>query len=423
MQVDGCTGLTSVLHAHLLGATEGLTELSMRQCPDLLALQGAQSLGQLTQLVKVDMSGCSSLSDTFLARLVAERPRASLTWLDVSDGGHLTDAGLDLLGEAYPSLRYLAVQRNPCITDAGVEAVVRRCEVLDTLLLSGLSLLTDRCVTVMTVLHKGLRTLGLSGCPRLTDEALHCLGDCTRLISLDVSGCVRVTDRGLARLSSKGLTSLHACRLPLLTDQGLQALATKLPGLQTLDLSACTQVAGCTHPPNLPALLPPRACLSVRCLVCMSSCVLGGAAQVTPSGVEVLLSSCTSLTSLNAHDCPSVDVAAWAAPEPHQLMLTSRFLGAVLEPGFSGFRLVDRWSRAREMERRRAEREQQAALRIQPWFRIIAARRAAEQARKLHKAERLVAVRMVQAAMRGFLIRKKMRIIRKLWKRFVPIFR
>jgi hypothetical protein len=236
-------GLTSILHAHLLGATTQLTTLCLRQCPDLLSLQGAPSLGQLSSLTSLDLSHCPSLSDDFIERLVAVRPHcAPLTRLEASDGGRLSDRGLLLLAEAYPLLTYLSLERNPRLTDGGVEALIRRCPLLETLLLSGLTLLTDRVVAVLTLMHKGLRHLSLAGCTRLSDEAMYGLGDCAGLLSFDISGCNGIGDRGIARLSSACLTSLSVRQLPLLTDQGLQAVATKLHKLRALDLSHCQQV-------------------------------------------------------------------------------------------------------------------------------------------------------------------------------------
>lgn len=243
MQVEGCTGLSSVLHAHLLGSTSRLSDLCLRRCPALLGLQAVPSLAQLASLTRLDLSCCPTLDDEVLERLTAPRPHcAPLTWLDVSDGGRVSDRGLGLLAEAYPNLTYLSLQRNPRLTDGGVEVLVRRCPVLQTLLLSGLTLLTDRSVGILTVLHKGIRSLDLAGCSRLTDGALQSLGDCRQLECLDLSDCRGVGDRGVARLSSAYLKEMRLRHLPLLTDQGLQALANKLHQLHTLDLAHCPQV-------------------------------------------------------------------------------------------------------------------------------------------------------------------------------------
>jgi hypothetical protein len=103
--------------------------------------------------------------------------------------------------------------------------------------------------------------------------------------------------------------------------------------------------------------------------------------------------------------------------------LSERFLGVVEEPGFVGLRVTDRYARQRHLDRQRLGVEHKFAAVLQAWYRQRLDKKRADRNRKFEIAKRTVAIRLMQAAIRGWRVRRRIERARKVWRHFVPKFR
>eukprot|EP00854_Cymbomonas_tetramitiformis_P012785 gene12785-15113_t len=250
-----------------------------------------------SQLLTLRASSATRIDDAALF--------VNLTDLDLSDCAEeeLTDA----------TLKALTPRLSPCLTCLNLAGESH-------------SQLTPLGLTALTSLT-ALRLLAMDGCPAAAaPPGLSALGRLTSLTSLSLNGC-SVTDEGLEGLSMlTNLAHLDLRRCKLLTDQGMPSLfhmasltslnlgggltnvASHLPGLRSLDLSLCPQVAD-TALADLTCKLTALTCLN------LSMCE-----RLTDEGL-VSLAPLTSLASLDISLCKDLtDAAVGALPARHNAL-------------------------------------------------------------------------------------------------------
>ena len=159
------------------------------------------------------------IRDSDLEQLASETGVKRLASLRLSKCKQVTDAGLNALAGACPSLASLVLYRCDEITDAGVKALAAGC--------------------------RSLESLRVFFCEKVTDAGVKALADgCTSLRLLDLSWCRKVTDAGVKALAEgcAGLESLILSWCVKVTDAGVKALAAGCAGLESLDLWGCEKV-------------------------------------------------------------------------------------------------------------------------------------------------------------------------------------
>lgn len=133
--------------------------------------------------------------------------------------------------------------------------------------------------------------------PEVTDEGLQAVAALTQLQSLHLGGACGLGERTCAALARRlpGLTSLQLTDCPSLSDGALFRLAPLVPGLLRLGLCGCTGVtdialAGVLRGATRRAQLG-RAWLALGCLRCGSG---GSGVQLSPACAHTACPACNS---------------------------------------------------------------------------------------------------------------------------------
>nr|KAF6407396.1 leucine rich repeat containing 29 [Molossus molossus] len=151
------------LHQELEDHASGPKDSSPQpQGPSLLMLQALQEL---------DLTACSKLTDTSLAKVLQ-----------------------------FPQLRQLSLSLLPALTDKGLVAVARGCPSLERLALSHCSLLSDEGWAQAASSWPRLQHLNLSSCSQLTEQTLDTIGQaCKQIQMLDVAMCPGISMAAVRR--------------------------------------------------------------------------------------------------------------------------------------------------------------------------------------------------------------------------------
>ncbi|XP_023379294.1 F-box/LRR-repeat protein 2 isoform X2 [Pteropus medius] len=139
---------------------------SQPQGPSLLMLQALQEL---------DLTACSKLTDTSLAKVLQ-----------------------------FPQLRQLSLSLLPALTNKGLVAVAKGCPSLERLALSHCSLLSDEGWAQAARCWPRLQYLNLSSCSQLTEQTLDTIGQaCKQIQMLDVAMCSGISMAAVRRFQAQ----------------------------------------------------------------------------------------------------------------------------------------------------------------------------------------------------------------------------
>jgi hypothetical protein len=142
---------------------------------------------------------CRKVNDTGLASIAASATCGELTRVDLGGCSKITDGGLASLAAGCSAITYLNLTCCYEITDRGLKSLADGCGAI-----------TD---------------LNLTCCYDITDTGLKSLvAGCGAITRLNLSHCSLITDTGLANLAGCALTHLDIFRCPLITNQGLEGL-------------------------------------------------------------------------------------------------------------------------------------------------------------------------------------------------------
>ena len=134
---------------------------------DEISETGLEFLGQLDQLIAVDLTGTQT-----------------------------SDSSLKTLGQS-GHLRSVTLSSCRLMTDLGLTKFATSCTHLESLNLSFCTQLTDNAIRSMAFCCKYLTKLNVCSCPLLTDMSLQYLsGVCKFLHEIDISYCPLITDKG-----------------------------------------------------------------------------------------------------------------------------------------------------------------------------------------------------------------------------------
>ncbi|XP_049720129.1 F-box/LRR-repeat protein 2-like isoform X2 [Elephas maximus indicus] len=278
----------------------------------------------------LDLSGCNSLftSGTLLAQPeMAQRVREalhSLRELNLAGLRDLADLSFNRLSSCAPSLErlslaycHLTFELSPAQGSMGpqdscpsllsfrnlLRFVKERAGKLRALDLSGTGLLPEALQALGQVPGLQLQELSLHSCRDLSTEAVAAL--CRQqpgLTSLDLSGCSELADGALLAVSLglRHLRRLSLRKLQRLTDVGCKALGG-LRELQSLDMAECCLVSGRGLAQALGsahrAPLPLTSLSLAYCSSLKDASVLSLIPELGPSLRVLDLSSCVALTN------------------------------------------------------------------------------------------------------------------------------
>jgi hypothetical protein len=187
---------------------------------------------------------------------------SSCSLLEVLDLSHLTNI-TDKAGRCIQRLiflRALFLRDNWQLTNESVDAITTTCSKLEQLTLWGCVRLRhlkfDSCnhsgtINAQATTSNRLVILNLWGCHDLVDDAAFVLSNIPNMSCLIVCECHRLSDRFVEILvegveqkrgEEGGLHHLHLRYLKRITDTALIAIALKLRGLISLDLTFCSKI-------------------------------------------------------------------------------------------------------------------------------------------------------------------------------------
>ena len=132
----------------------------------------SKSLLNLRNLVHLDLSSCSKLTDTSLTVVMNFK---SLRTLALGSLPGLSDKTLSAISTGIPSLEDINLAQCKNINDAGMTDITKRLKRLTSVNISGCEKLTDKTVTALYVNTKTLKKLDVSLCSRISLDAVEIL--------------------------------------------------------------------------------------------------------------------------------------------------------------------------------------------------------------------------------------------------------
>jgi len=235
LELTGCSQVTDgVLPS--LAPLQSLQSLCAAHCYDMLSAS-APSLAALTALTELDLTHCYHLSMPGLLAGAACLPSLSALYLAGCDA--LVGGDLGALGRL-PSLTKLSLRENEDLQlSAALLGALPRLRSLD---LADCFLIGAADLAPLHLLPH-LHTLCLDSCVKVGDEALDALTGCAELRNLSLAKCYQVTDEGLGKLASlPQLTALDISCIVRVTDAGLLELQAA-PSLAHLNAGGCSVTA------------------------------------------------------------------------------------------------------------------------------------------------------------------------------------
>ncbi|CAF1384829.1 unnamed protein product [Adineta ricciae] len=140
---------------------------------DKITETGLELIGQMEQLILVDLTGTQS-SDTSLKVLGNSGHLRSVT---LSSCRKITDLGLTKFATTCPALEHLNLSFCAQLSDNAIRSMAFCCKYLTTLNICSCSLLTDMSLQYLSGVCKYLYEIDISYCQLMTDKGLKCLGD------------------------------------------------------------------------------------------------------------------------------------------------------------------------------------------------------------------------------------------------------
>ncbi|XP_052285316.1 dynein regulatory complex subunit 6-like isoform X3 [Dreissena polymorpha] len=185
------------------------------------------------RLRELNLTNCIRVGD--MAMVNIHKRCHNLTYLSVCFCEHISEAGIELLGQTHSltsvdisgcncgdqglsalgnnSRRDVTLSECASITDLGLQKFAQQCKNIERLDLSHCMQITDGAIKNLAFCCRMLNVLNLAGCKLVTDLSIQYLsGVCHYLVQLDVSGCLLITDKALKYLR-KGCKKLKLLTL------------------------------------------------------------------------------------------------------------------------------------------------------------------------------------------------------------------
>ncbi|XP_039744873.1 F-box/LRR-repeat protein 20 isoform X5 [Pteropus medius] len=214
LDLSGCSELTD---GALLAVSRGLQHLQHLNLRKLQRLTdaGCTALGGLWELQSLDMAECCLPHQKLEHQASGPKDPSSqpqgpsllmlqaLQELDLTACSKLTDTSLAKVLQ-FPQLRQLSLSLLPALTNKGLVAVAKGCPSLERLALSHCSLLSDEGWAQAARCWPRLQYLNLSSCSQLTEQTLDTIGQaCKQIQMLDVAMCSGISMAAVRRFQAQ----------------------------------------------------------------------------------------------------------------------------------------------------------------------------------------------------------------------------
>ncbi|XP_042044047.1 uncharacterized protein LOC121789731 [Salvia splendens] len=306
------------------------TEIRIRDCSWLSEEQfvkifGGCNTSKLTVL-QFDQGG-ACMPDYVLHSTLARLPNSlpALTAISLKGAYRLSDAGLNMLASAAPSLKSVDISQCPLLTSEGIcslasslRLVLRELYIdnshgidamlilpallmlgnLEVLSVAGILTVSDDFVSEFVSTHGSrMKELVLADCKELTDSSLQVIGDkCANLQAIDLTNLDKLTDISIGHLANgcQAIQMLKLCRNSF-SDEAIAAyLDVNGAFLKCLSLNNVIQVS------RLTALSLARNCKNLRSLD------LSWCRNLTNEALGLIVDSCLLLEVLKLFGCTQV---------------------------------------------------------------------------------------------------------------------
>ena len=290
------------------------------------------------QLLQINLSMCSSLTDTGLAEFVGSCPK--LGGVCVSFCEEVTDESVTSLAAHFPRIHTLDVSYTQ-VTDAGLVQFGKGCRELKLLNLRGLTI-SDAGLHELAKGCLGLEQLNVCECHEITDEGVRSLAQfCPALSTLELA-YTDVGDAGLARLGEgcRALTRLFLRALDI-SDVGMCKVAEGCPMLEEVHLGACNLIGDDTVSSlakNCPGLTMldlsltrvkdaglVRLAVGCGALKKLVLCYLG----ISDAGLDKLAQGCPRIVDVDLRECGLITEEGATSLATHCTMLRTLRLNGV----------------------------------------------------------------------------------------------
>ncbi|KDE08764.1 hypothetical protein MVLG_01217 [Microbotryum lychnidis-dioicae p1A1 Lamole] len=225
-----------------------------------------------TNLTSINLHGCSSISNSSLAFLLARSP--NLRKLNFLALAAVDDETLRILGESAQDLEDLNVSRCSVLHATDLYFIASPLKRLGASRMHGAS---DRVIGEVLRRQTALESLDLSSSHRLTDQVFQ-------------------SDTSLSSLDALRHLNLSSC--PLLTDETLACLVDHVPHLETFELAHNRQIGANNALKRLLHSTPLLKRLDLEGSIVLEDVALSGVANDSdlPELEWLVLSGCTTLT-------------------------------------------------------------------------------------------------------------------------------
>jgi len=178
LSLQDCQKLTDESLKHISEGLTNIQRINLSFCVSVTDT-GLKSLSRLPSLRELNLRSCDNVSDIGVGFL-AESTSASLTRLDVSFCDRVSDSAMAHLATGLPTLTSLSM--SSCqVTDQGIARLAPHMKALNTLNIGQCVKLTDRAVQTISEEIKSLRSIDLYGCTKISSEGLKVLNKCENL--------------------------------------------------------------------------------------------------------------------------------------------------------------------------------------------------------------------------------------------------
>lgn len=255
--VADCQRLTDAT-LKALAACKNLTVLNLADCVRIsdAGVRHLMDGPAAAKLRELNLTNCVRVGD--MAMVNVHKRCHSLTYLNVNFCEHISEAGIELLGQIHSlvaldvsgcncgdqglsalgnnsRLRDVVLSESSNITDLGLQKFAQQCKEIERLDLSHCMNLTDGAIKNLAFCCRMLTVLNLAGCKHVTDLSIQYLsGVCHYLTQLDISGCIHISDKALKylRKGCKKLRSLHMLYCKKITKHAAQKIQRHIQAVE-----------------------------------------------------------------------------------------------------------------------------------------------------------------------------------------------
>ncbi|XP_051979119.1 dynein regulatory complex subunit 6 [Xyrauchen texanus] len=244
-QVEGNNRMTDSSWVALCRSSLNLNEVRASDCSCMTDVS-MKSLGSLSKLCKLDISGCIKVSDTGIRYISDGSSAGELRELDLSYCPRVTDLSLRRIALKFTNLTHLRVCFCENLSDNGFESL-GNCASLVSLDITGCKI-QDQGLAALGA-NQSLRKLTASECVSITDHGIKMFCRQSRHLELlDVCHCVCLSDQAIEVLSifCRNITTVRLAGCPKMTDTSVKYITRVGHFLKELDVSGCFLLTDCT---------------------------------------------------------------------------------------------------------------------------------------------------------------------------------